>query len=125
MSATRRRDTRPELALRSALHRLGLRFRVDRPIPLPGRRPVRPDVVFGSRRLCVFIDGCFWHRCPVHGTAPTRNTAYWGPKLARNVARDTEIDEALGVAGWTVIRVWEHENASDAAMMIARALRAE
>jgi DNA mismatch endonuclease (patch repair protein) len=123
MSATRRRDTRPELAVRSALHRLGLRFRVDRPIPLPGRRPVRPDVVFGPRRVCVFVDGCFWHGCPLHGTRPAANVAYWQPKLDRNVARDKEVDDALAAAGWTVVRVWEHEDPVAAADRIATSLR--
>ncbi len=124
MRANRRRDTRPETALRSALHALGLRYRVDSPIRLPGRRPVRPDIVFTRTRVCVFVDGCFWHCCPVHGVEPTRNVGYWGPKLARNVARDRAVDEALRREGWIVLRVWEHEDPEGAAAEIAAVVRA-
>lgn len=108
MRANRRRDTRAELAARSALHRSGLRFFVDRPIKLPGRT-VRPDVVFPRARVAVFIDGCFWHACPEHGTQPGRNEAYWAPKLRRNVERDRAVDTDLAQAGWHVARFWEHE----------------
>jgi len=103
-----RRDTGPEIALRSELHRRGLRFRKDLPIRL-AERVVRPDVVFPRARLAVFIDGCFWHRCPLHGTQPRANTAYWRPKLERNVVRDRAVDVALTDAGWVVVRAWEHE----------------
>lgn len=119
MRANRRRDTHPETALRSALHGRGLRYRVDFPIRLPGRRPVRPDIVFTRAGICVFVDGCFWHCCPAHGVAPARNVGYWRPKLARNVARDRAVDEALGREGWIVLRVWEHEDPDDAAAKIA------
>lgn len=118
MRANPRRDTAPERRLRSALHALGLRYRVDYPIRLPGRRPVRPDVVFTRARVCVFVDGCFWHCCPVHGVAPGKNVGYWAPKLARNVARDRELELALADAGWQVIRVWEHDNPQRAARLI-------
>lgn len=73
------------------------------------QRVVRPDVVFTKSRVAVFVDGCFWHRCPEHGNEPRTNTGYWGPKLDRNVARDAAVNEALDYAGWTVIRGWEHE----------------
>lgn len=119
MRANRRRDTRPETALRSALHALGLRYRVDFPIRLPGRRPVRPDIVFTRARVCIFVDGCFWHCCPIHGVEPTRNVDYWGPKLARNVARDRAVDAALADDGWTVLRIWEHDDPGSAAAVIA------
>ena len=98
-----RRDTGPELALRSELHRRGLRFRKDLPLRVPGR-VVRPDVVFTRARLAVFIDGCFWHRCPEHGTSPRSNSDYWRTKLDRNVARDHRVDEALAAAGWRSLR---------------------
>lgn len=108
MRSNRRTGTRPELALRSELHRRGLRYRVDRPIPT-GRGRVRPDVAFASAKVAVFVDGCFWHRCPIHGTQPRRNAAFWMAKLDRNEARDRANDRALREAGWTVVRVWEHE----------------
>jgi len=103
-----RRDTGPELAVRSELQRRGLRFRKDLPLRVRGR-VVRPDVVFTRARLAVFIDGCFWHRCPQHGNVPRANGDYWRPKLERNVVRDRAVDAALGEAGWRVLRAWEHE----------------
>ncbi|MCK9249982.1 MAG: very short patch repair endonuclease [Solirubrobacteraceae bacterium] len=109
MRANPRRDTKPEIAVRSALHRRGLRFRKDHPVRVPGRT-VRPDVVFTRQRVAVFIDGCFWHSCPIHGTTPRTNSDYWVPKLQRNVERDRTVDRLLADAGWTVIRAWEHED---------------
>jgi DNA mismatch endonuclease (patch repair protein) len=108
MRAIRRRDTKPERELRSALHRRGLRFRVDYAIPVDGRSP-RPDVAFTRQRLAVFVDGCFWHGCEEHAQRPKENTAYWGPKIARNIERDAEQTAKLESAGWAVLRVWEHE----------------
>jgi len=107
MRANRRTDTKPELALRRALHRQGFRYRKDYRIDLGGAR-VRPDIAFTARRVAVFVDGCFWHVCPEHGTKPANNTWYWGPKLARNVERDRAADSALEAAGWRVVRIWEH-----------------
>ncbi|MEP1123393.1 MAG: very short patch repair endonuclease [Ilumatobacter sp.] len=109
----RRRDTKPEVALRSALHRQGLRFRVDRKV-LPGMRS-RPDIVFGPAKVAVFVDGCFWHRCPEHGTRPKNNQEWWDQKLDANVARDRRVDAELREAGWEVIRFWEHEDPLEAA----------
>jgi DNA mismatch endonuclease (patch repair protein) len=71
---------------------------------------IRPDVVFTRARFAVFVDGCFWHCCPTHGNVPRANTAYWQPKLARNVARDLEVNAALSLEGWFVLRIWEHED---------------
>lgn len=122
MKGNRRRDTKPELAVRSALHRLGLRFRCDYPIELEGRRPVRPDVVFTRVKVAVFIDGCYWHACPEHGTSPKSNPSYWAAKLARNVKRDRQTDGALAERGWTVIRAWEHEPIESAAARVASAV---
>lgn len=116
-----RRNTKPEVDLRAALHRRGLRFRKDLPIRANGR-VVRPDVVFTRARLAVFIDGCFWHACPIHGNEPRANTDYWQPKLARNVARDRAVNEALSQAGWRVLRAWEHEDAADIAERVIEAL---
>jgi DNA mismatch endonuclease, patch repair protein len=110
MKANRRTDTKPELALRRALHARGYRYRKDHRLDLPGGVRVRPDVVFTARRVAVFVDGCFWHCCPEHGSQPAANTWYWEPKLRRNVERDRVADTALGQAGWTVVRLWEHES---------------
>lgn len=108
MRANRKVGTQPEIRLRSALHRKGLRFRKDFVIEADGLR-VRPDVTFPRRRVAVFLDGCFWHSCPAHGSVPGSNAGYWTPKLRRNVERDTRVDAALMSAGWNVIRIWEHE----------------
>jgi DNA mismatch endonuclease (patch repair protein) len=99
-----RRDSKPEVALRRELHARGLRFRKEYRA-LPGR----PDVVFTRARLVVFVDGCFWHRCPQHATFPKTNAAWWAAKLEANVARDRRQDQQLVDEGWTVVRVWEHE----------------
>ena len=115
----RPRDTAPELALRRLLHARGLRYRVD-VAPLPGLRR-RADVVFTRARLAVFVDGCFWHRCPQHGTSPRNNADWWRDKLDRNVQRDRHTDRALHEAGWQVLRVWEHEPAEAAAEQVCRA----
>jgi DNA mismatch endonuclease, patch repair protein len=122
MAANRRRDTGPELRLRSSLHQRGLRFRVDLPIPVPGRRPIRPDVVFTRARVAVFLDGCFWHGCPEHGSAPKRNAAYWLPKIARNRERDDQADRLLEEAGWAVVRIWEHESVEQATSLVINVL---
>jgi DNA mismatch endonuclease (patch repair protein) len=122
MQGNRSSDTGPELAVRSALHRRGLRFRKNtRPIASIG---CRADVVFSRARVAVFVDGCFWHGCPDHGFTPTTNTAYWAAKLERTVMRDRRNDAALAAAGWTVVRVWEHELAADAVARIEAVVRA-
>lgn len=121
MKANRRADTKPEIELRSRLHRAGLRFRKDFPVVVAGRR-VRPDVVFTRQRVAVFVDGCFWHCCPAHGTAPSRNVDYWRPKLARNVERDRETTAALEAEGWRVVRIWEHEPVGEAHRRVVAAL---
>lgn len=110
MLANTWRDTKPEVALRSILHRRGRRFQKRKTIQLDGRRWTQPDIVFSRSRLAVYIDGCFWHRCPEHGTEPRSNTAYWGPKLDRNVARDRDTEAQLHDRGWNVLRAWEHED---------------
>jgi DNA mismatch endonuclease (patch repair protein) len=121
MRGNRRVDTGPEPQVRSLLHASGFRYRTDYRLDVPGAR-VRPDIVFTRRRLAVFIDGCFWHRCPEHGTSPRANTHYWAPKLERNVARDQRVDQALRVAGWTVLRIWEHVVPAEAAAQIIATL---
>jgi DNA mismatch endonuclease (patch repair protein) len=121
MRANRRTGTKPEMALRRALHGQGLRYRKDYRLDLDGAR-VRPDIAFTARRVAVFVDGCFWHACPEHGTKPAANTWYWEPKLARNVERDRAADAALAAAGWRVVRVWEHESLDAAVAAVIAAL---
>lgn len=107
MQAIRRTDTKPEVALRSALHRAGFRFRKDYRIVTPDIR-VKADIAFTRRGLVVFVDGCFWHGCPEHGRLPKVNEWYWSPKLERNRTRDERVTERLQASGWTVLRLWEH-----------------
>lgn len=112
--ANRRTDTKPEVRLRSALHRQGMRFRKDLLIRV-GTVRVHPDVVFTRRKVAVFVDGCFWHGCPDHQVVPKSNRDYWVPKLQANVARDRRVDAALIDAGWAVVRIWEHASVDAAA----------
>ncbi len=121
MKANRRTDTKPELALRSALHAMGYRYRKDYRLDLPARR-VRPDIAFTSRKVAVFVDGCFWHACPEHGSKPKNNEWYWSPKLQKNVERDRAADAALAAAGWTVVRLWEHVPVADAVAAVIAAV---
>lgn len=121
MAAIRRRDTKPEVALRSALHRSGLRFRKDYPLRVDGKL-IRPDIAFPRRRVAVFVDGCFWHSCPDHGRKPGENEKYWLPKLTRNADRDREQTQALESAGWAVLRIWEHVALPDAVDRVAKLL---
>lgn len=120
MQATRRRDTPGELALRRALHSLGLRYRVD--VSLPGTRR-RADVAFSKAKVAIFVDGCFWHGCPVHGTWPKANAAWWRAKIEANQKRDRDTDRRLRRAGWRVLRFWEHVNATQAAQRVAAKLK--
>ena len=124
MKANRRTDTKPELALRHALHRLGYRYRKDYRLDLDSGRRVRPDIAFTARKVAVFVDGCFWHACPEHGSKPKANEWYWGPKLIKNVERDRVNDAALILAGWTVIRLWEHVPIDEAVTTVITALTA-
>jgi len=122
MRGNRSADTKPELALRRALHRRGLRYRVNTRASADVR--CRADIVFRGAAVAVFVDGCFWHRCGEHGGSPRVNSTYWTAKLDRNVERDRAVDAALEDAGWLVIRVWEHEDPALAAARIAEAVRA-
>ena len=121
MRANLKRDTRPETTIRSILHRRGYRFRKDALLRL-GEVRTRPDVLFSRQRVAVYIDGCFWHRCPEHGVRPRVNQPYWGPKLDGNVERDRRTDNALREAGWTVLRLWEHTPVDAAVRLIEDAL---
>lgn len=107
MSRIRGSDTSPEIKLRKALWRLGLRYRVK------SRLPGSPDLVFKSVNTVVFVDGCFWHRCPIHSVAPKTNREFWQSKLQGNVDRDQRVNQELQRLGWRVIRIWEHEIRAD------------
>ena len=121
MSRQRSHDTSPERALRSLLHRRGLRYRLHRR-PVPSLRR-QADLVFPGPQVAVFVDGCFWHCCPDHATSPKANGAWWAAKLARNVERDRDTDQRLAEAGWRVVRVWEHEDPAVAADRVAEAVK--
>lgn len=108
MEAARQRDTKAELEVRSLLHRAGLRFRVNT-APVKGLRR-RGDIVFRRQRVVVFVDGCFWHGCPSHGTWPKANAEFWRQKIKTNQERDRDTDRRLRAAGWRVLRAWEHED---------------
>jgi DNA mismatch endonuclease (patch repair protein) len=99
------RDTNPELLLRRELHRRGLRFTLHDPA-LPGR----PDICLTRAKVVVFVDGCFWHGCPEHGTVPKNNREWWSEKLDRTRQRDRAKDDAVSKLGYVVVHVWEHEN---------------
>lgn len=115
------RDTKPEMALRRALHARGMRYRVHlRPVPSLRREA---DVVFTRAKVCVMVDGCHWHRCPDHYRPPRSNAEWWAAKIQRNVDRDAETDVLLREAGWTVVRVWEHEDPERAAERVQGAVR--
>ncbi len=120
MSVLRRRDTAPEMAIRRELHAAGLRYRVAYPVPGLRRRTI--DIAFTRARLAVFVDGCFWHGCPEHGTRPRSNSGWWEAKLGANRARDADTTAYLQRESWTVLRFWEHENPRAAADTIVSAL---
>jgi len=120
MRANRSRDTKPELSLRSELHRRGLRFRVD--LKPEASLRTRADIVFTRARVAVFVDGCFWHGCPEHGTSPRANARFWREKIASNKKRDDRATEDLQRLGWAVVRVWEHEATRDAADRVCQAV---
>ncbi len=122
MQRQQTRDTQPELLIRRLLHAAGLRYRVD-VAPLAALRR-RADVVFGPAKVALFVDGCFWHGCPQHGARPTHaNPVYWGEKINRNRERDRSTDELLTEAGWTPVRVWEHEDPREVAERVILIVR--
>lgn len=109
------------MAVRREVWRRGLRYRVDL-APIRGLRR-RADLVFTRARVAVYVDGCFWHQCPLHATFPKANAAWWRDKLDANVARDRDTDRRLADAGWTVVRIWEHEDPVVAADRVEVAAR--
>lgn len=117
MSSTGRRDTPPEQAIRKRLFAKGLRYRVDYPVLTTPRR--RGDIVFPGIKVAVFVDGCFWHGCPVHGSWPKTNAEFWRKKIETNRARDLDTNQRLEALGWTVVRIWAHEDPDEAAERVA------
>lgn len=114
MSRIRGRDTSPEKTLRQALHAKGYRYRTHH------RLPGRPDIVFVSAKLAVFVDGCFWHRCPLHSTSPKQHASFWRQKIDGNVARDKRVRRKLRLAGWSVMRIWEHQVDANPVRLVER-----
>ena len=120
MQSNRGKNTLPEVAVRKELFSRGYRFRVNcRPVPNLRRTA---DIVFSRKKIAIFIDGCFWHSCPRHGTSPKTNASFWREKLERNVQRDRETIQALRKTGWRSVRIWEHETPQQAADRIERLL---
>jgi DNA mismatch endonuclease (patch repair protein) len=117
MQTQKTSGTRMELLVRRRLHALGYRYRVNRRL-LPDHK-FKGDIVWSGRRLVVFLDGCFWHGCPIHGTTPKSNTDWWRNKIQGNRARDRRVDEILRQHGWTVLRFWEHDEGDDIVRSIA------
>jgi DNA mismatch endonuclease (patch repair protein) len=116
MRSNKGRDTKPELALRSAVHALGLRYRVSvRPIKELRRTA---DLVFTRAKVAVFLDGCFWHGCPQHHTVAAANAKFWADKVEGNRVRDRDTDMRLNMAGWVSVRVWEHDDPVEAAQRV-------
>lgn len=122
MSRQARRDTAPEVAVRKLLHASGFRYRVNARVPDMPRRTV--DIMFTKAKVAVFLDGCFWHGCPLHATQPKANAEWWREKLDKNIARDKETSAHLEAAGWTVLRFWEHETpeeiSAEVSVIVAR-----
>jgi len=118
MSRIRGRDTIPELQLRRAIWAAGLRYRIHRPVC-----GSKPDIVFVTARVAVYVDGCFWHGCPLHGVMPKSNTEFWQTKLGRNRERDAQTNLKLRRARWKVLRFWEHEVEKSAAHCANKVIR--
>lgn len=121
MSNQRSRDTGIEVELRKSLFRAGLRYRIHSQIVPGTRRSV--DLVFLGPRVAVFLDGCFWHSCPEHGTVPAANHDWWKEKLDGNRERDRDTDDRLTSSGWLVVRIWEHDDLAAAATEIEKVVR--
>ena len=112
--------TTPETHLRRALFEMGLRYRVEYPVPGSPRRSI--DIAFTKHRLAVFVDGCFWHRCPVHSVPAKTNSLWWNQKLEANAVRDADTNDKLVNQGWQVLRFWEHEDLDEAARTVQGAI---
>lgn len=122
MSRLSTKNTRVELAVRRALHRLGMRYRLHTAVPGMRRRSI--DIAFTRAKVAVFVDGCFWHGCPFHGSVPRSNTDWWTDKIKKNVRRDAETASHLAELGWLVFRFWEHEDPNEVAQTVRDSVRA-
>lgn len=118
MASIPRYGTQPEQALRKALWRAGLRYR------LHPKLPGTPDFAFPGAKVAVFVDGCFWHSCPIHGRRPKSNEHFWSSKLSRNTARDRKVDSELANSGWLPLRLWEHEVKEELQACVERVVEA-
>lgn len=114
MRSVRTQGTAPEIRLRRALWRAGLRYRTRTHI-----EGTKPDVAFLGKRVLVFVDGCFWHGCPRHYTKPAENSAFWSAKLEKNRARDARNNKILEAKAWKVLRFWECEVEQDLEKVVA------
>ena len=118
MRRVKNKNTKPELLLRRALWARGFRYRLQ--VKMLGR----PDLLFVGARLVVFVDGCFWHGCPLHHTLPQTNRQYWHEKLTKNMGRDQQVSTQLEAMGWRVLRFWEHELKRDLESVLDQVARA-
>lgn len=123
MGVVKKRDNGPEMAVRRLLHAAGLRYRVAWPVPGQRRRTI--DIAFTRARVAVFVDGCFWHGCPLHATSPKSNSAWWAEKISTNRARDADVTDQLEDLGWTVMRFWEHEKPETVVVRVLSCLRGD
>jgi DNA mismatch endonuclease, patch repair protein len=121
MRGNKSRDTEPEIAVRRAVHAMGLRYRVVAR-PLVGVRRTA-DLVFRRVKVAIFVDGCFWHGCPAHHAPPKTNAGYWAMKIEGNRVRDRHTTAMLTAAGWTVLRFWSHEEPLTVATQIAEVIQ--
>jgi DNA mismatch endonuclease, patch repair protein len=121
MQSNRGKDTKLELRVRKALHARGLRYRLQRKVPGSSRRTI--DIAFPRQRVAVFIDGCFWHGCPIHHTVSKTNASFWAEKVRRNRARDADTDGLLAEHGWTSARFWEHQSTEEIVEEVVRLVR--
>jgi|GEM_PF-965604 len=122
MQRVRQKNTSAESALRRELYALGLRYRLHVAVLTNPRRVA--DIAFVGPRVAVFVDGCFWHGCPIHATWPKKNAEFWRTKIIANQRRDRDTDARLHANGWEVARIWAHENPSEVATRIAGTVRA-
>lgn len=101
------RETNPERLLATSLNRRGLRFHKD--VPPEAHLKIKADIVFPRQRICIFVDGCFWHGCPIHLKVPKTHTDWWKEKIEDNKKRDVRQTQQLESCGWAVLRYWEHD----------------
>jgi DNA mismatch endonuclease (patch repair protein) len=120
MSKIRGKNTGPEIILRKALWANGVRYRLNYKIP------GKPDIILVKSKIAIFVDGCFWHGCPLHSNLPRTNRKFWKEKILKNKKRDQEINKTLSGIGWLVIRIWEHEiknNLKSSVDMVLRSIK--